>query len=126
MPYFGQVTVATPPEAPAVECRSFDISLGGVGLVWPATPGPRPGGAVALTFHLAASAVPERVYGRVAWTRRGRLLHGGRRVPRAARAGVLPAALPAGRAALTCRDARSHHAGLTLTYHGTTAEGLET
>jgi len=69
VPYFGRVAVATPPEGPAVECRSCNISLNGVGLVWPGTPVPRTGVAVGLIFHVAAGAAPERVYGRAAWTR---------------------------------------------------------
>jgi hypothetical protein len=72
VPFFRPVEVSAPPEAPPVEARSFDISLGGVGLVCPRSSGLRPGAPVALTFRLndpRRGPVVERVFGRVAHLR---------------------------------------------------------
>jgi hypothetical protein len=71
-PYFGRVVVATHAETPAVEGRTFDLSIGGVGLACPTALNPAPGQSITVTFLLAGQytgSCRERVEGRVVWVR---------------------------------------------------------
>lgn len=71
VPYFARVSVEIPARAPAVEGRTMDISLGGVGLVCPVSPAVRAGESIAVTFRLTSGREPaeERMPGRVVWLR---------------------------------------------------------
>jgi c-di-GMP-binding flagellar brake protein YcgR len=64
--------VPIPAPAPAVEGRTMDISLGGVGLSCPVSPAIRLGESIAVIFRLVqphSDPVEERLLGRVAWAR---------------------------------------------------------
>ena len=72
VPFFRPVDLSVPPDAPSIEARSFDVSLGGVGLAVPAGRAVPVGTAVAVTFHLTdrrRGAFDERILGRVVHAR---------------------------------------------------------
>jgi c-di-GMP-binding flagellar brake protein YcgR len=74
VPFFKPVGLSAPPEGKGIDVRSFDISLGGVGLVCPRGVGLNLGASVAVTFQLTdprRGPVIERVMGRVVHLRPG-------------------------------------------------------